>query len=179
MNGQFFITASSSSGSSLATYVIVIFILIFIIFRRVSRGINGRPYTERRVLTGPIIYGILLLLFLYELNKYPIYIYIGLSMIVPGLIIGDRVGILSKVYWQNNILMYKRSVFILAITLSLYAVRLFIEFELPTNNIQIIATFDALIAISFGIMIGELLHLKSQARILRNSPEIADKMENA
>ncbi|SIM56428.1 DUF1453 family protein [Cuniculiplasma divulgatum] len=161
-----FTTQNSNSGSDVYSYILLIAIFGLIIYRRIKRGINGRPYSFRRIITTPIIYSLLLVYFLAVLYSFIIYDFIALILIIPGFIVGDRIGSLSTVYWEGKVLMYKRSTMVLFLTLMLYFIRIVLEFVVNTTNIYLLTAVNASLALSLGILIGEFLHLKTSAREL-------------
>ncbi len=174
-----FTTQSSNSGSDIYSYILLIAIFGLLIYRRIKRGINGRPYTLRRILTTPVIYALLLIYFLAVLYSFVIYDLIAAIMIIPGFILGDRIGSLSTVYWEGTVLMYKRSTWVLFLTLMLYLIRIILEFVLNTTNIYLLTAVNASLAISLGILVGEFLHLKSSARELLSNQPKEDAINNA
>ncbi len=153
--------------SNIYQYIIIIALLLFIIFRRFRSGINGRVYSEARILRQPVLYAIFLAYFIAVLYSYVYYDMVSVIMILPGFLIGDRVGSLSTVYWQDKTLMYKRSTLILALTTSLFLIRFVLEFALNTTNVILLAIVNVCFALSLGVLIGEYFHLKSSAMKLR------------
>jgi hypothetical protein len=153
----------SGNDAAISEYILLIIIFGLLIFRRLKRGIYGRPFSKRRVVMSPLIYGLLLLFFLTEL--YPHFFHIGIDaiIVIPGIILGLKVGILSKVYENNGILMYKRSSIILIITTVLYLGRIILELVISLVSVEVITIFNGLLAITLGILIGEAFHILRMA----------------
>lgn len=167
-----FVLATASSGGSssiLQSYgdtIVVVVIFIMLMFRRLRRGINGSVYSDARVIRSPIVMSLLFAFFSIDLVGYPSYLGITLIIIIPGLMFGDRFGSLTKVYKQNNIIMYKRNLILLGVTSTLVIIRLVMEFEVNLANVELLTVLNCLIALSLGIYAGEAFHIRKKAREL-------------
>ncbi len=167
----FSLTANSTNGNlsfSSGTYdtIFVIVIVSVFIIRRVSRGVNGTAYNIRRVLRPPLVMAFLFVIFSVDLISYPLDLGITILAIVPGAIIGDKLGRLSQVYLQNNIVTYKRNPILLAGISILTIIRLIMEFEVNLANTTLLTLLNALIGLSLGIYLGEFFNIKKKAEEL-------------
>ncbi len=136
------------------TIIIILIFVIYVLIRRIQRGMHGRKFKISRLFSLPIIYLLLLPLFLgifigniYYLTIIIILIFLG---ILPGYIYGEKVSF----FMNNNLLYYKRSPYILITWVIAFIARIVLEIIYPYN---ITANFivDALLAVTLGLIIGE------------------------
>ncbi len=136
------------------TIPILLIFVIYILIRRVQRGLKGRQFKIVRLFSLPLIYLLLLLFFLavfmddvYYLTIIIVLIFAGIT---PGYIYGEQVSFFMK----DNLLYYKRSPYILVTWVVTFMGRIILEIVYPYN---ITADFivDALLAVTLGLIIGE------------------------
>ncbi len=136
------------------TIPILLIFVIYILIRRVQRGLHGRQFKIVRLFSLPLIYLLLLLFFLavFMDDIYYLTIIIGLIFagITPGYVYGDHVSFFMK----DNLLYYKRSPYILVTWVVTFMGRIILEIVYPYN---ITADFivDALLAVTLGLIMGE------------------------
>ncbi len=136
------------------TIVILLIFVIYVLIRRIQRGLNGRQFKIGRLFYLPVIYLLLLMFFLeiFISNIYylTIVIFLIFAGIMPGYIYGEKVLFFMK----NNLLYYKRSPYILVAWAIAFIARIILEIVYPYN---ITADFivDALLAVTLGLIIGE------------------------
>ncbi len=160
---QTLVTSSPSNSSQYYSDIIVLLFIAFILFRRISRGLNGRTYSKARVLRIPIIYGIFTSFFLIELLSNLSYALIAIMMVIPGLIVGAKFGSLSTIYEENGKIMYRRSPIIMLIWAALFIIRIYYEFFLKPD-LFVNFLIDSLLAMSLGVLMGEAYHLLEKHR---------------
>ncbi|MEM0160508.1 MAG: hypothetical protein QXQ25_02145 [Thermoplasmata archaeon] len=162
----------SGSAENLSTILIVFAIFVLIVTRRVYRGIRGRAYSARRVLTLPVLYILITIAFIVPSAILEPFFFITFIFIIGGLILGIRFGEKVSFFYKNGTLYYKRSTFILFFWLISFIVRITMEFLLPSTFI-IDISIDSILALTSGLLIGEAIHIiTSKNRFLEN-----DKME--
>jgi len=136
------------------TIIIILAFVIYVLIRRIKRGLNGRKFKVSRLFYLPVIYLLLLLFFLeifigniYYLTIIIVLIFLG---ILPGYIYGEKVSF----FMNNDLLYYKRSPYILIAWAIAFIARIILEIVYPYN---ITADFivDALLAVTLGLIIGE------------------------
>lgn len=165
-------TPPTGFGSNSAELVVIMIIFSLLILRRLWYGVNGRRYSSKMLFRTPLLYAFLLISFEIDLINQPIYILGSLLLVFPGLVVGDRLGVLTQVYLENNVIFYRRSTILLVMTTVLLFVRLLMEFFINFTEPLIIALFNAMVAFSLGIYIGELLLIRTKASSIRQESRI-------
>jgi hypothetical protein len=158
--------ASSNGTNPLQNYTEIIFVLLLfsmLTFRRVKRGIKGSPYNLTRVIRSPVIMVILFGFFSYDLISNLTYFGFTFIAIIPGLILGDKLGSLDEVYLQSDVIMYKRNAILMGAVSILLVIRLVMEFEINLANLELLTILNCLIGLSLGIYVGEFFHLRKKA----------------
>ncbi|MEM0139491.1 MAG: hypothetical protein QXZ44_02625 [Ferroplasma sp.] len=159
----------SLNNSNLATIVFLVFIAIFVTWRRITSGLHGRLFKTSRLFTLPLLYLLLLLYFMGSfigiLNYIILVMLICCVGIVPGIIFGEQVIFFKK----NNFLYYKRSPLIMIIWLSGFLIRIALEILYPSN---LTAGFivDSLLSFTLGMIIGESIKTMRKYNEFKNSP---------
>lgn len=153
-------TGLSSNSDSL--YTLVIFVAI-IVTLRLYRGINGRIYSQARVLRAPAIYIILTLLTVIPSGISNIADLGTLILIPVGLIVGYRFGTNVTFFRQNGVVYYKRSQIIMIVWLLSLIIRLVMEILYPASATAILAV-NILLTVTTGLIIGEAMNIIKKER---------------
>ena len=157
--------ASQSSPTGPPSYSNYFFLIIiaFVMFRFLMNGINGRKYSQSRILRRPIIYIVLTVILALSLYENYLYMLTVAIAFIPGIFFGDRFGKLSSVYKQGPIIMYKSNPVILIIWLVSLIARIFMELEYPTNIDGIFYT-ELLLSFTSGILLGEAFNIVNKVK---------------
>lgn len=140
------------------TILIVLAIFALTLARSIYRGIRGRAYSTRRVLTLPVLYIILTIAFIVPSTISNLVFLVTFIFIFAGLIIGLRFGEKVLLFYNNGTLFYKRSAFILFFWLISFLARIVLELFMPANFIVDISV-DSILALTSGLLIGEAIHI--------------------
>ncbi len=144
--------------SNLYSMMIVLTIFVLIVGRRIYRGIKGRVYSTRRVLSLPILYIFITIASILPSAISNLNFIFTFFLIFAGLIIGLRFGEKVSFFYNTGTLYYKRSVFVLYFWLISLLVRIILYFLIPANFI-IDISIDSILALTSGLLIGEAIHI--------------------
>lgn len=160
-------SVSVSSGTpepSFYSYLFLLVIISFIAIRRVSRGVRGSPFRTSRILRGPVIYGILSVVFIFVLSPFNYDIYATILFLPIGMLLGLRVGSSVLFFMNENVVYYKRSPVILVFWIVSFMARIVLEILYP--NVVIAEIFiDALLALTAGLITGEAFNLINREKV--------------
>ncbi len=139
-------------------YLIIIIFVLFIAVRRLYSGLRGRKFKESRIYTLPVIYVVLLLFSLDGLYSNLEYIILILILILPGILLGLKLGNNIEFFSRNGSLYYKRSQIIMIFWIVSFIGRMLLFMLYPSN---ILAGFiiDLLLSFTLGLIIGESINL--------------------
>ena len=169
--------SSATSGSTpnpasqLAGTSFFLVLVALVIARRVLSGVRGRIYSERRVLTIPVIYILLTVLSVVTLGYLHEIILGTLALLPAGVLLGSKFGTKVEFFWKNGTVYYKRSPIVLILWLVSFIVRVLLETIYPGNlNVEIV--IDAVLSATAGLLMGEAMNiLGKRKQFNENAPE--------
>jgi hypothetical protein len=148
---------SISSLSSGQFSIILVVIALYLTFRA-YRGFSGMKYNERRVYSTPILYLLITIIGLADVN--PTYTDIAASAIalIVGYLVGRRLAGGVKFYEKNNSTYYKRSPLIIIVWLISFLARFAIGYLYPTSLVLAVIV-EIVLAGTTGMILGEAHHI--------------------
>lgn len=155
----------TESQSNVITLTILLIIVIFIIARRMQKGIQGRKFAGWRIVFFPLLY-ILITLYVVELDwkDFGIYIDISISLLlVIGLMTGLKFGGSVSFFKKGNDLYFKRSPYIISIWAVSFIARITIEYVFP-QLLLYTEVVDGLLVFTSGLVVGETFHILTKKK---------------
>lgn len=168
--------SNSTQGPGGSSYLFFLVIIAFIAVRRISRGVRGSPFRISRVLRAPIIYSILSVLFIFVLSPLNYDIYATIIFLPVGLLFGLGVGGSISFFLKGNVVFYKRSQAILVFWIVSFMLRIILEM-FYSNIVIAEIVFDALLAFTSGLIIGEAINIINKAKVY-SAENLASRHDN-
>lgn len=157
-------TSYTNGIGNLGSLAFLLIIVAWVAARRIMFAVRGRRFSKRRVLSLPVLYIFLTFLLIVPLEyNYPMAL-TSLLAIPAGFVVGYMFGKQVKFFNKNGALFFKRSPVVMVIWLVSYAARVILFYEF-SSNLQVSFIFDAVLALTAGMLIGESI------RILRSHSE--------
>lgn len=155
-------TGFPAGGSPNSIYFFLAFIAV-IATLRIYRGINGRVYSQVRVLRLPVVYVILTLVIILFFDSFNLMLVATLGIIPLGFLLGYVYGTRVKFFSRNNVVYYTRSPVIMVVWLVSYVGRMVIAIVV-SPSFTVLFIFDALLCATTGLLIGEALNIMRKRR---------------
>jgi hypothetical protein len=164
-------------------YIYLIFIILLFVFLRARKQIRGRKANIRSIFTRPLLYIVLTLLLLAATPNADVLVS-ALLFSVLGYLLGTKLGVRSKVFEKDGIILSKGSNEVFFIWTGAFILRLIIEIAFPLSTVQMSASLlynhanlgtayllylvvDSLLAFSAGILLGEARHIYRMYKSIR------------
>lgn len=153
-------------------YFTLIFVAV-IVALRLYRGIDGRRYSNIRVLRLPVIYSLLTLFTVLAVSLIDNLIIATLAFIPAGAIAGYRFGSNVKFFMKNSSVYYARSPVVMVLWLASFIARYILEFAYP-GNLTVILVVDSVLSLTTGLLIGEAVNIMQRRKEFKETAPSAE-----
>ncbi len=138
---------------------IVLIVIALVLTLRVYRGMKGMKYSPGQVYSAPLIYFILLLVGLADLNpSYTDIIAVVLTLIL-GYFVGRKLAGGVRFFDKDGAIYYKRSPIILVIWLVSFIVRFGLDYITIPGITYLAIAVEVVLALTTGMIAGEAHHI--------------------